>query len=305
MRTVAVALACSLALCLTATPALAKTVVVAPGPGTPFQDAIDAAAPGDRLKLQPGTYAEAITIDKPLVVLGSFATVDAGCAAPSAVTITADRVQIRGVLVRGGSSVGVTVSDADRVTLIVRVYPTCAGVQRGISAEQTTRLLIKSSGTNAYDVAADQVAPCQSPLQQGERQFAEADLVFSSVAAAAGNRVVDSNFCNSRTGVLVTGAVGSPKGPPAVKLQSSGVIYATDGGVTLHDADDVAILANEIYGPIGVAPTGVALDANSDDNLVQGNRIAGFTQDVLDQGTSNCWRHNRFTTGTAPSIGCP
>lgn len=285
-----------LAVCATAVPAVAKTIVVVPGPGTPLQDAIDAAAPGDRLKVQSGTYAEAIAIDKPLVVVGPL-SIDAGCAVPSAVTITADRVQLRGVAIRGGSSAAVTVSGADRVTLMVGAYPTCPGVQRAISAEQTTRLLVKKSSTYAWDVTENIAADCASPLQQGERQFAEAAVVVASAPAAAGNRIQHSTFCNPRTGVLVTGSAGSPKGQPALKIQSSGLYYANDGGVTLQDADDVAIVGNLIYGPIGLAPTGIALDATSDDNVIQGNVIEDFVQDVQDLGTRNCWRRNTYETG--------
>jgi nitrous oxidase accessory protein NosD len=299
------ALAASLALCLTATTAVAKTIVVAPGPGTPLQDAIDAAAPGDRLKVQPGTYAEAITIDKPLVVLGNGATIDAGCAMEAAVSITADRVQLRAIGVRGGSTTGVTVSNADRVTLTVAVVPTCAGVQRAILADHTTRLLIKQSSTYAWDVGENNAANCASPLQQGERQFADADVVIATAPAAAGNRILFSSFCNPRTGIRITGAIGSAKGQPAVKVQRSSVNYANDGGITLQDADDVALFTNRVLAALPSGTTGIALDGTSDDNVVKGNQIDGFVQDVVDLGTSNCWRGNASTTGAVPSIGCP
>jgi len=39
---------------------------VSPGPGTPLQDAIDAASPGDTIRLANGVFHEAIEIDKPL-----------------------------------------------------------------------------------------------------------------------------------------------------------------------------------------------------------------------------------------------
>jgi len=48
----------------------ATTFFVAPGPGTPFQDAIDAAAPGDVVRLASGTYPEHVTITKALQLGG-------------------------------------------------------------------------------------------------------------------------------------------------------------------------------------------------------------------------------------------
>ena len=43
----------------------AGVIVVLPGPGTPLQDAIDAASPGDTLRLGGGIFSGAVVIDKP------------------------------------------------------------------------------------------------------------------------------------------------------------------------------------------------------------------------------------------------
>src|SRR5262245_2552729 len=79
-----------------AAPAPAKVITVTPGPGTPLQDAIDGAVAGDTIKLEDGTYTEAVVIDKRLRLKGPrqvglvAARIDAGCAAAAALTITAD-----------------------------------------------------------------------------------------------------------------------------------------------------------------------------------------------------------------------
>src|SRR5215212_1747982 len=100
-----------LAAVLSADAAHAKMIIVAPGPGTPLQDAIDAAAPRDLLRLAPGIYAEALVISKPLRIVGpgpvqpgfDAATIDSGCGVPTAVSITSDDVRLEKVAVLGGT----------------------------------------------------------------------------------------------------------------------------------------------------------------------------------------------------------
>jgi hypothetical protein len=95
----------------------AATIQVQPGSGT-LQAAIDAAAPGDTLRLQLGTYGGAITIDKSLRIIGvAGAIIGAGCADTIGVEVAADRVVLREVSVEGGSYAAVDVSFRDRVTI--------------------------------------------------------------------------------------------------------------------------------------------------------------------------------------------
>lgn len=304
MRSIVVA--SIVAVSLLASEARAVTTVVSPGPGTPLQDAIDAASPGDKLKVESGVYAETITIAKPLRIQGdkSF-TIDAGCGTAAAVTITGDDVELRGASVRGGASDGVLVLDADHVTLNkVAVSPTCAGVQRGIGADGATRLLVKDSSTHAWDVAADQAASCHSPLQQGEREFRFA-ISVQNTPAGAGNRIVHNTLCNPTTGIFTHGALPSPFGPEAVKLQRNTVVFASFEGIVLADAQHVSIVGNRITAALGGAPTGLTLAGTAEENVVKQNRVSGFEVDVFDSGIGNCWKANRFVTGEQPTTGCP
>src|SRR5437899_1133344 len=80
--------------------AWSTTVVVAPGPGTPLQDAINAAAPRSKLLLQGGTFTEAIVINKALSLsaapMQTQVIIDASSTnAAFAVDITADRVELK------------------------------------------------------------------------------------------------------------------------------------------------------------------------------------------------------------------
>ena len=53
LRAVAIAVAI---LALQAAPASARRIVVVPGPGTPLQDGIDLAGPGDTVRVSPGRH---------------------------------------------------------------------------------------------------------------------------------------------------------------------------------------------------------------------------------------------------------
>lgn len=291
---------------LLAAEAFAGTTVVNPGPGTPLQDAIDAASPGGKLKVKSGSYPEAITIAKALRIEGdkSF-TIDAGCGTPAAVTITGDDVELRGASVRGGATDGVLVSAADHVTLNrVTALPSCPGVRNGIHADGTTRLLVKDSSTYAWDVAAGQASSCHSPLQQGEREFTFG-ISVEDTPAGAGNRILHNTVCNATTAIFAHGALPSPFGPEAVKIQRNQVVYASFEGIILGDAQHVLITGNRISAALGGAQSGLALAGTAEDNVVKQNRVSGFEVDVFDSGLDNCWKANKFVTGEQPTDGCP
>jgi hypothetical protein len=129
----------------------AKVILVQPGPGTPFQDAIDDAAPGDTLRVAGGIYSEAIVVNKALRIFGApsspYSEVDAGCAVANAVEVAADEVTIRGLIVRGGTTSGVDVQNRDHVQLEVSPFKTCIGTQNAINVVSSTRVKLIGSGS--------------------------------------------------------------------------------------------------------------------------------------------------------------
>src|SRR6185503_15583687 len=135
-------------------PAVASTILVSPGPGTPLQDAIDAAAPGDTIKLADGTYNEAVVVDKALKLRGPRQTglvaawIDAGCAASAALTIAADDVSVRSVNVTRGTFFTVDVQNHDRVLLKDMVVTEvgglgCGAVEYGFNVYDSTNVRIE------------------------------------------------------------------------------------------------------------------------------------------------------------------
>src|SRR5262245_2353885 len=98
--------------------ASATTYVVAPGPGTPVPDAIDAAAPGGTSRLTAGQFPEQITITKRLKLRGldgissdpdRLTWFDVSCAPGVVITVAADDVQIRDLAINRWVNGGVSV----------------------------------------------------------------------------------------------------------------------------------------------------------------------------------------------------
>lgn len=261
-------------------PAQAARFKIFPGPGTPVQDVIDVAGPGDTVQLTEGTYPEAITIDKPLRMVGRKAVIDAGCAPSTAVRIDADVVTLKGIEVRGGNFYTIDTASRDRI-VIERcvVVPTCAGVEYGINVFQGTNMRVRN---NRIEHAAG---------------FGDAGIYIGSTPAGADLRVERNVLAapNDR-GIIVEDSLDTAGKPVGVRVRRNEITGAGTG-IFVFGSTHVEILNNVVTG--GTA-AGIELTVNSSDNVIRGNRLAGNAPDVLDTGTGNCWRSNRYTTGAVP-----
>lgn len=259
----------------------AKVSLVQPGPGTPFQDAIDDAAPGDTLRVAAGVYSEAIVVNKALRILGAptapYSIVDAGCAVANAVEIAADDVVFRGLIVHGGTTNGVDVQNRDHVQLDVGPFKTCIGTQNAINVVSSTRIKLIGCGSGG-------VFPV--------------GLHLSGIPAGADILVKKSFFTGGDArGILIENSSD-------VTIKKSQVGGVTSVGIDVENSDGVRISRNLVGANPG-GSIGILLAAGSDDNLVTGNEIFNFPTDVQDLGASNCWRRNMYTTGSVSTAGCP
>jgi parallel beta-helix repeat protein len=278
------------AIAVTAAPAFARTIRVSPGPGTPLQDAIDAAAPGDKLRLAPGVYSEAIVIDKALTLKGP-GLIDGGCGAAYAVDIQADDVDIIRMAIYGGTTATVNVDGRKRVRLkkamaFPSFYTSCpADYGYNVVGSSEVRIEKAKLGTRA---------------EIQEDPYTVAYIRVADVAAD-GAVVVRNNFTNrpNGIGILIENAAAPSGGPGNVEVKGN-LVNGSGSGIVLHNADGTRILANKVYSN---ATAGISLDAASDGNRVQGNDIRNNSPDVVDAGTGNCWKNNEFTTGTVAP--CP
>ena len=88
---------------LIASPLWGGEVAVPPGAGT-LAAAIAGASPGDVLRLSGGAYLGPVTIDRPLVIEGGAGSVIDGQGQGTVVTLTADDITLRGLVVTGSGN---------------------------------------------------------------------------------------------------------------------------------------------------------------------------------------------------------
>lgn len=267
----------------------ATTVVVPPGPGTPVQDAIDAAAPGDTIRLTLGVYVEHLVISKSLKLRGVRSTstkpndttdLYGSCAAGPVITIAADGVQVRGILIERDSEGGIDVVGRTNVKLKdVFVASNCASeTAPAINVAQSTHVTMNHVW----------------PAGLGVRPVGPAGIRIADAPAKGRVRLATSIAGGYDVGVLLEN-----DGPASVTVSSS-YINGSDKGIVLENTSGASIVHNR---QIINTTTGIEIDATSTDNLISGNHISGSVTDVVDNGTGNCWRNNTYTTGSVPP--CP
>src|SRR5262249_33837492 len=126
------------------------TYFVPPGPGTPVQDAIDAAQDGDTIRLALGVYPEHLFINKAIKIRGvrsssvqanQTTTVGGGCGVGWAIDIFANDVQLRGIAVVADTLGGMRIR-GNRIKLTdMFVHSSCGPVGMPlIDVEQSTSI---------------------------------------------------------------------------------------------------------------------------------------------------------------------
>lgn len=274
--------ACLLALAavVAAAPLHAKTIDVNPGPGTPLQEAIDAASDGDTVRVHAGIYGEAITVSKRLKLIGDAAatvTIDAGCGSGTALAVAGDAVVVKRMRIVGGTFYAIDAVNRTKLVIAETVTEdTCGGAEYGINLFQDVKVRIVGNTATGFGDAG----------------------IYVGGIPADGRVRVKRNTCTANTrGIIVE---DSAPGAPGVAVQSNTTASNTSTGIFLHNSDGVRVARNTVTNN---ALAGIEVDATSDDNLIANNLISGSTNDVVDAGSGNCWRGNTFTTGTVPP--CP
>ena len=274
---------------LLATAANAASVFVPPGPGTPVQDAIDAAAPGDTIRLAIGSYPEHIVITKRLRLRGVTSLApqyadtthfEGGCGAGPVITVAADDVQIREVAIGSDAEGAVQVHGRTGIKLkSMFVLSNCDPVTvAAYDVVGSTRVLLDRVWAAGF----------------GLRPVGPAGIRIADSPGGGKVRVRHVISGGYDVGVLLEN-----NGPLSVQVSSNDLNFSTRG-IVLQGTTRAMIVHNDLHSNTDV---GIEIEAGSSGNVVAGNTIDGSTTDVLDNGAANCWRNNTFTTGTDP--GCP
>ena len=282
--------ACLIAVALAGAPARAATILVSPGPGTPIQDAIDAAAPGDTVRLTAGTFDEHLVIDKRLKLRGldgissdanRLTLINGGCTPGPMITIAADDVQVRDVALNLWVDGGVVVSGRTRIKLkgvfAINNCPAAATASPFEIVNSTRVTMDHIWGTGPYYPIPAGIRIANTP------QFGRVKLRKSIAggAGAAGGILLENNGIN------------------AVRV-SSNDSYGSDRGIYVVGTSRAIIDHNRVGAN---ATSGIEIAAGSSGNQIISNTIGDNALDVVDNGAANCWRNNTFTSGNVPP--CP
>lgn len=282
----------ALAMLLGATAADAATIHVTPGPGTPLQDAIDAAAPGDTLRLAAGGYFESVVVTKALTLAGPpgtyldahppAAVIVAGCGTgATAVTVAADGVKIRDLRVITYGLYGIDVTGRDGFKLQnVLIVPNCPAPFPVASLNVTDSRRVKIDNSWVAAIVGD---------------IADVAIHLGGITAPNGVRMTRTAAARHDVGILIEGCTSG-----SVRIAKSFANYNNVTGIQLQNTDGIELKKNQVANN---GANGIAVDADSDDNRIVGNDVSGSATDVSDAGTGNCWKDNQYTTGTVPS--CP
>jgi nitrous oxidase accessory protein NosD len=270
--------------------ASATTVVVPPGPGTPVQDAIDAAAPGDTIRLTLGIYPEHLVIDKALTLRGVRSTstepdgttiVQGTCGGGPVITVAADGVQVRGIEITGDAEGGVDATGRTHVKMKdLFVASNCPVVNApAINVAASTRVTMNHVWAAGEDA----------------RPVGTAGIRIADAPASARIALTTSTAAGYEVGVLLENDAAA-----SVRVSGSYVNF-NDKGVVLQNTSG-AIVSN-LRQVVDNTTSGIELDAASTGNRITKTAIRGSVTDVVDNGTGNCWHNDTYVTGSVPS--CP
>ncbi|MDX6583540.1 MAG: nitrous oxidase accessory protein [Solirubrobacterales bacterium] len=260
----------------------AATTDVRPGPGA-LAGAVAAASPGDKLVVHPGTYAESITVDKPLKIIGlrdrPRPVINGACAARVTILVTSGRVSLRRLKVIGADeSGGPYPSEVDFSQLShgsardLKLVDTCEA-EYGINVFHTGALTVRDNEAVGFDDAGIYVG--------GIEDTGGGAINVTGNSAHGNNRGVIIEDSGGFASISVRDNV-TDRNTVAGEGNRSGIFIRNSSGVLIegnrarHNAD-----------------FGVQIDSDSHDNRLFDNLFAhNRAADVVDEGTGNCGADN-------------
>jgi hypothetical protein len=237
-------------------------------PYTTISSAVAAAAPGSHIVVCPGTYDEGVQIDKPLVLIGIHAVIDAASSS------FGNGVQIVGPGGSGSTVEGFKIEKAEFEGILVGTAPVApstvdgAPVTEGAPVSHVTiaNNVLVDNGTGFGTADGQCFSTPEAPGDCGETIH----LVSVSDSIVEGNYVADNVG-----GILMTDEFG-PTSHDIVRFNQS-LNNTDDCGITLAGHSPAAV------NPVSGLPTGAAgvFDNLIEYNTSNGNGVAGQGAGIL------------------------
>jgi parallel beta-helix repeat protein len=269
-----------------ASPAVRDRIVVDHPAPNALQEAIDAAAPGAKIRIRKGHYREALVLEKPLRLVGvgrGRPTIDAECQVPDTISVTSPGVALRGLRVVGAgphAEVDFSGVPSGRAQDL-RLRDTC-DTEYGINVFASGALTLSGNAATGFSDAGIYIG--------------EITNTFGGALVARGN----DSFANNK-GLIVEFSAGGD-----VRLEDNDVhdnALPGEGepvGIFVNGSDGVQITGNRVRRNGSV---GVWLTAGADGNVLTANHITDNPTDLRDEGAGNCGSGNVLATG-GPLASC-
>ncbi len=299
----------------------AATVCVNPaansGCKTTIAAAVSAAAPNDTVLVSPGTYAETITIGKPLSLIGTDAAKTIINAATLPVGIFVDgignpglaNVFISGFTIQNAMYEGILVANASAVTIANNILtgndkaltfgpagPTCPGIPafetgEGFDCGEAIHLSGADHATvsgntvqnNAGGILlSDDTGPVHDNVISGNLV---SNNPFDCGITLASHPPADFTKATAPFGVYQNTIIGNQSSQNGLKGEGAGVgIFASSPGAAAYSN---LVLNNVLTGNDlpGVALHGHTPNQNLNNNVIIGNQISGNGPDTDDAAT--------------------
>lgn len=277
---------------LVALPVAADTIHV-PGDLATIQAAVDAAQPGDVIRISAGTYNEAVVIDTKMDITlkgGKKATVDGGGVNTPFTIQNSTGVTLDGIAIDDGVT-GVSITGS--TTVVVQRCMISNHSADGVRAESSTGVVVQKSliitiGGHGVD------------FSNGGAGAASSSTVAKNVFV-----FVTQNMVNvDGTGNLVEKNKAANVGGIAVVANGTGAtvqknkIGGTTGATILIDGNANTVLKNKI-----ILSGAAGVQVNGDDNLVEKNKIAESGAACIDiEGSDNQILSNKLTVAGGNGI---
>jgi len=265
-----------------------------------IQDAVDAASPGTTVRVPPGTYEESPTVDKPLTIRGSGATVR-GDGNGSVFRVTSDDVALRGLTIAGvGTATEPEEGEVEGDQWDAFVEAGYGHSDAAIEAEGVSGLYVvgveietPTSGVVLRDV---EKAVVERTAVQGREDVREGFMGVLSIRSPV--VVQNSTFDDGRDGIYLHRAAGS--------VLRDNTFRDNRFGAHLMYTSDALVADNAARGQRGAGitvmtdPAGNAVVGNDVRNATSGLDLSGSFSYVAENTVA---RNDRgLMTGTEQSL---